>query len=103
VADSHATLEDTQFVRRAVEAAIRIGVLALLAAWSFMIMRPFIMPIMWGVIIAVAVFPAYGYLTAKLGGRRRLTASLITVLALALLLVPSVRFFGGTFDAVRGR
>ncbi len=101
MADSHATLEDTQFVRRAVEAAIRIGVLALLAAWSFMIMRPFIMPIMWGVIIAVAVFPAYGYLTAKLGGRRRLTASLITVLALALLLVPSVRFFGGTFDAVR--
>ena len=101
MANSHATLEDTQFVRRAVEAAIRIGVLALLVVWSFMIVRPFVMPVLWGVIIAVAVFPAYNYLTAKLGGRRRLTASLLAVFALALLLVPAVKFFGGTFDVVR--
>jgi predicted PurR-regulated permease PerM len=94
-------VEDARFVRRAVEAAIRIGLLALLAAWSIMIVRPFIEPVLWGVIIAVAVFPAYSYVTAKLGGRRRLTASLLTVFALALLLVPSARFFGGTFDAVR--
>ena len=96
-----ASLEDVRFVRRAVEAAIRIGVLALLVAWSFLIVRPFIAPILWGVIIAVAIFPAYRALADKLGGRRKLTAALVTLLALALLLVPAWKFFGGTVDAVQ--
>ncbi len=93
--------ENELFVRRAVEAAIRIGVLLLLVLWSFMIVRPFVTPIIWGVIIAIAVFPAYNYLVAKLGGRRKLTATLLTLVALAALLIPSVNFFGEAFDGVK--
>lgn len=93
--------EDVQFVKRAVEAAIRIGVLALLTLWVFQIVRPFISPVLWGVIIAIAVLPAYRGLTNRLGGRRKLTAALLTVLALALLLVPAVKFFGEVIDGTR--
>ncbi len=98
---AEASLEDAQFVRRALEAAIRIGVVALLVVWSVKIVAPFIALILWGVIIAVAVFPAYRALADRLGGRRKLTAALLTLLALALLLVPAWQFFGGTVDAVR--
>ena len=93
--------EDTQFVKRAVEAAIRIGVLALLTLWTFQIVGPFISPVVWGVIIAIAVFPAYQGLTNRLGGRRKLTAALLTVLALALLILPAMKFFGEVIDGTR--
>ena len=47
------------FMKRTVEAAIRIGVIAGLIAWCFLIARPFLVPIIWGAIIAVAVFHGY--------------------------------------------
>jgi predicted PurR-regulated permease PerM len=84
-----------------VEAAIRIGVLALLTLWAFVILRPFIHPVLWGVIIAIAVLPAYRGLTNKLGGRRKTTAALLTVLALALLVIPALKFFGEAIDGMQ--
>jgi predicted PurR-regulated permease PerM len=93
-------VEDALFVRRSVEAAIRIGVLFLLVMWSLQIMRPFITIVLWGVIIAVAVFPAYNGLANRLGGRRKLTAALLVIVALAALLIPSVKFFGETIDSI---
>jgi len=69
---------------------IRIGIILLLAAWCFDIVKPFIMPVMWGVIIAVAVHPLYGKLVSATGGRRKVMAVLLTVSALLLLITPTV-------------
>ena len=77
-------------VQRAVEAAIRIGLVFLLAAWCFLIVEPFIVPILWGMIIAVASYPLYGWMRNKLGGRGKLAAAVFTLLALALLITPTV-------------
>jgi hypothetical protein len=44
---------DSVFMKRTVEAAIRIGVIAGLIAWCYMIARPFLAPIIWGATIAV--------------------------------------------------
>lgn len=81
---------DRIFMSRTIEAAIRIGVVAGLIAWCFMIARPFLVPIVWGAIIAVAVFHPYHGLQAGLGGRRIIAAILVTLSLLLLLLVPSV-------------
>ena len=64
------SIGDGVFMKRTVEAAIRIGVIAGLIAWCFMIARPFLIPIIWGAIIAVAVFHGYDRLQTGLGGRR---------------------------------
>jgi uncharacterized protein YhhL (DUF1145 family) len=48
-----------EFTEQALEAVVRIGVIALLVIWCFEIVHPFIVPIVWGVIIAVAVFLMY--------------------------------------------
>lgn len=82
--------KDQVFVRRAVEAIIRIGVLAWIVMWCYRIAEPFLMPILWGAVIAVAIYPAYVRVEALLGGRRVLTAVLFAVVSLALLIVPSV-------------
>lgn len=80
---------DRQFINRMVEAAIRIGVLAALAVWCFDIARPFLAPIVWGVIIAAATYPAYRGLEARLGGRRILAAVLFTIFMIVVIAVPS--------------
>lgn len=94
--------DDVKFLKWSVEAAIRIGVLALIFLWSLSIVRPFTQIILWAIILAVASYPLYTGLARRLGGRGKLSAVLITVLALAVLLVPSWRFFGATIEEARG-
>jgi predicted PurR-regulated permease PerM len=81
---------DHAFINRTVEAVIRIGVIAGLIGWCFLIARPFLVPIIWGAIIAVTVFHSYEMLKVALGGRRILAAVLVTFFLLVMLVVPSV-------------
>jgi predicted PurR-regulated permease PerM len=76
-------------MHRAVEVAIRLGLVFLLAAWCFLIVEPFIIMILWGLIIAIACYPLYAWMTAKLGGHDKLTAVVFTLLALAILITPT--------------
>jgi predicted PurR-regulated permease PerM len=86
---------------RALEATIHVGLVVLLLYWCFKIGQPFIEIIVWGIIIAVAVHPGYNRLKSALGGRGRLTASLITLLALILLLVPAYMLSESLINTVR--
>ena len=84
------TISDRVFMKRTVEAAIRIAVIAGLIVWCFIIARSFFVPIIWGAIMALAVFHGYEWLQTSLGGRRITAAVVITLLMLVLLVVPSV-------------
>jgi predicted PurR-regulated permease PerM len=93
--------EEKLFVARALEATIHIGVVVLLLYWCFQIGRPFIGTIAWGIIIAVAIHPTYERLKSALGGRGRLAATLITVFALIILLVPTYMLSGSLIGTVQ--
>jgi len=93
--------EDRAFVNRAVEAAIRIGLLAGLVLWCFYIVKPFVMPVLWAIIFAVALFPIFRWLKSKLGERGGLAATVLTLVALALLIVPIVMLSTSTIDSVQ--
>jgi predicted PurR-regulated permease PerM len=90
------------FVSNALEATIRIGLLVLLAGWCFEIIRPFIIPIAWGIIIAIGAYPAFLSLERWLGDRRRLAATLIVVLGLVLLIAPALLLGGTLIDSAHG-
>jgi len=96
------TLADRVFVRRAVEAAIRVGMLALLVAWCFDIVRPFLVPLIWGIIIAVAVYPVYDRLQEVIGGRPITAAIVITILMLVLLIWPTILLATTLGEGARG-
>jgi predicted PurR-regulated permease PerM len=83
------TVKDRAFLSRTVEATVRLGLIAVLALYCFQIVQPFIIPVVWGVIIAVAVHPNYRRLQRALGGRQTLAAVLFVVLALVLLITPT--------------
>ena len=73
-----------------IDIVIRLGVLALVVIWCFQILQPFVIPLIWGIIIAVAIFPVYHKLSDLLNGRRKLAATLVALLVLVLLMVPTV-------------
>jgi predicted PurR-regulated permease PerM len=89
------------FFRDALEVTIRIGLVLLLLAWCFQIVRPFLTPILWGVIIAVAVAPAYRRVAAALGDRPKLTAALFVVLGLAIFIAPVVNVSDALINSLR--
>ncbi|HAJ91392.1 MAG TPA: AI-2E family transporter [Gammaproteobacteria bacterium] len=91
--------EDKAFHARAMDAAIRISLLALLVLWCFQIVKPFIMPVLWGAIMAVAIYPLFVKAYTAFGGRQKLTATLITLLALTILIVPTVMLSGSMVES----
>jgi predicted PurR-regulated permease PerM len=79
---------DLGLARTVIEVTIRVGLLLALVGWCVWLMRPFIEPLVWGTIIAIAVHPGHEALTERLGGRNRLAACIITVVALLILSGP---------------
>lgn len=92
--------KSSDHVRRAIEIAIRLGILGLLLMWCFQILRPFISPVIWGIIIAVAFYPVNVKLTSLLGGRGKLAATLITLTTLLLLILPAIQLTSSMVDGI---
>lgn len=86
--------DNKDYVNRAVEVSTHIGLIFLLAAACFLMLRPFLSLLAWGIIIAIAVYPGYQKLRLALRGRGVLSSVLITVLLLAVLVVPVVLLAG---------
>ena len=80
---------DPQFVRNMIESSLRIGLLLILLIFTYDIIKPFTSPILWGAIIAMAAFPLVKWLQPKLGGRRGLAVTLITLFFIGVLVVPT--------------
>jgi len=78
----------------AIDIAIRIGVIALLIALCFKILRPFISPVMWGTILAIALYPVCRRLSGVLGGRVKLASAIITAVMLLGIILPSIQMVG---------
>jgi predicted PurR-regulated permease PerM len=90
MSDSNVSAEDKLFNRRVIEASIRTGLVFLLLLLCFNIVRPFILLVLGGTIIAVAVYPLFEKLKSLLGGRQKLAATLMTLIAVSILVIPSV-------------
>jgi predicted PurR-regulated permease PerM len=68
---------------------IRIVVIFLLMAWCIGIILPFLEPVIWGAIIAIALHPFFAAVKRRVGNRNMLAAVLVTLLMLVVLLLPT--------------
>jgi predicted PurR-regulated permease PerM len=84
-----------------VEAAIRISLIALLAFWCFMIFKPFLIPVLWAIIISVAIYPVYLKFESLFGKRKKLAITVFTIIALSILIVPSVMLVGSMVETAQ--
>jgi predicted PurR-regulated permease PerM len=72
-----------------IQLAIRLGLLAFLIYWTFVLIRPFVPILAWSIVLAVALYPVFNLLSRLLGGRPRLAAAILTVINLAIVIGPA--------------
>ncbi|MBK5097748.1 MAG: AI-2E family transporter [Gemmatimonadetes bacterium] len=72
------------------EATIRIGVLVAIAVACFALLKPFLLLVAWGAIIAVAFYPLFLKVRRWVGGRNGLAATLLSLVLIAAIVIPSV-------------
>lgn len=95
------SIETQSFVKNALAAAIQIGLIFMLAAWCFDIIKPFIGIVAWAAIIAIALHPLHGKLSRTLGGRARTSSVIIVLIGLSILLVPAVTLTGSSIETAQ--
>ncbi|MCX6278735.1 MAG: AI-2E family transporter [Bacteroidetes bacterium] len=88
------------YVGKSLEVTIKVGLIIGLIFWCFLILKPFLMITLWGVIIAVAVYPFYDWLKRKLRNHAKTAAVLVTLLLLLLIMAPIAMLGGSLSEAV---
>jgi len=83
-------MPDTADYKQNFNFLIRAGLVFLLVVWCYEIIKPFVIPLVWGGIIAIAVYPLFVKLSGLSGQRPVLSSVLISLGLLSLLIVPMV-------------
>ena len=91
---------DTNLEQKVINTTIKLGILVLLLYWCFDIVKPFLLPIVWGAVIAVSVYPLFQMLLPKLGNKHALTGTVLTLVMLSILLVPTIMLSSSLFESV---
>jgi len=89
---------DQLFIQR----IVGISILAILAFACFEIMAPFIGSLLWAIIITVSTWPLFVRLRTALGERRKLAATLMTIVLACLFVVPIVLLVASLSESVAG-
>ena len=76
-------------LKTAVDLTLKIGLLLLVIFFCFKILLPFVNILLWAMIIAIIIFPLYEKLGRYFGRRKKIASIIITVVILAILLIPS--------------
>lgn len=84
-----------------IQLAVRLGLLAFLVYWSFVLVRPFIPMLVWSMVLAVALYPPYNWLAVHLGDRPKLAAAIVTVVSLAIIIGPVMWLGYGVIDGLQ--
>jgi len=90
------------FMNWSVESALRIGLLFLIILISFLIFKPFIVLMAWGAIIAIAFYPLQKKLTGFFKGKGSVAATILTLILMAILIVPTILFVNTLVDSTTG-
>lgn len=72
-----------------VDTIIRLGVLFFLIGWCFIILRPFVLVLIWAGVIAIAIYPLYSIFLKIFRGKKALASIVLTILLLSILIIPS--------------
>ena len=87
---------------KTIQLAIRLGLLAFLIYWTFILIEPFIPILAWSIVLTVALYGPFRWLSDRLGDRPTLAAVLITILSLAIIFGPVIWLGLGFADWLRG-
>lgn len=76
------------FQKNMMTSFVQIATLVILVSYCLTIVGPFVGLAIWGVVMAVAMYPVHVRLSSLLGGREKLAVTLIILTGLAVVLIP---------------
>ena len=88
-------------VNIAIDLILKVGALFLIIYLCIRILKPFLGMLLWGLIFAIILFPLFDRLRKLLGKRNRLSSILLTMVALSILILPSIWLVNQLVDGVR--
>ena len=68
---------------------IRAGLILVLALLCYKVFAPFLTLMVWALILAVTIYPLHQALASKIGGKQGLAATLLVVVGVVLIVVPT--------------
>ena len=86
-------------IRTAIEIAVYLLLIFAIVAWCLQILMPFVSFVTWGIIVAVALYPAFLKLRHSVGERNRLASTLFALLGLSIVILPAWLFAGSLLDS----
>jgi len=92
-------LTKNEIVALALEIMVKATVLGVVLYYALSIINPFIIPVLWGIIIAVTLAPLISSLEKRFKGKRTLTVTLITIAAISALVAPAYLLSESAIDS----
>lgn len=81
--------QNSNNLEKIVDLLIRLGVLFILLKWCHDILQPFILILVWAIVIAIAIYPIHNITSKLFRGRKTLSILIITLLLLSIIIIPS--------------
>ncbi|HEY7301583.1 MAG TPA: AI-2E family transporter [Xanthobacteraceae bacterium] len=75
--------------RNAIDALVRLSIIALLIYWAALLIQPFLVLIIWSVILVIVLYPAYAWSMRRLHLPSAIAAGAIVAFCLVILLGPA--------------
>ena len=91
---------DHRVVGRLLDVLIRAGLVLALTLVCYQVFSPFIVLMEWAVILAVTLYPMHQGLARRLGGSEGWSATLITLLGIALIVAPAAVLVNSMGDSL---
>lgn len=82
---------------QAIDVYIKIAAISLLIYWCYSILQPFFLMVVWGAIIATALYPIATWANSKFGISKSKASSALSVIGVLLLLVPLIALSTGIY------
>jgi predicted PurR-regulated permease PerM len=96
----HKVFNDNVLIEKSINAMIKFGIVLFIIVWCYFLLQPFLMIVLWGLILAASVYPLFQWLKKILGGRRNLAAIIVAFILLAVFLVPTILLGDTLFSGI---
>jgi predicted PurR-regulated permease PerM len=91
---------EKRLARLLLDVLIRAGLVLALAMLCYRVFSPFLVLMVWALVLAITLYPLHQALATRMGGRQGWAATLITVLGVALIVAPTAVLVGSMGDSV---
>ena len=81
---------------------VRVGLVGALVALCLYVFSPFLNLMVWSIILAVTLYPLHQMLARRIGQRQGLTSTIVVLLGIALIVVPTWLLMNSFADSIRG-